>query len=286
MPFTPAAEAPGLLHHKLTKNASTTEATPDKWTVNQDYQSRVTVTGARQLFHNCWFRRGVDPMRAAGCAFVHCKFGDEHLGVLDPANPQYSQLLSQLRSVEGTEVSDGAQWGPQAKFLWCETSGEVIDGYKIGMGEVIEDSYIHDLFRVRTDFYTARGDAGDLYTHNDAVQCLQATTPVAVRRTKIVQRQQHMSAFMIQPISADIVEFIIEGNFLEARQCIFAISKGNKGVFRKLTVRNNVFGDGVEWALVGRYLDRNITQVVWEGNTWANGKALTLDNALKNPSPR
>jgi hypothetical protein len=163
MPFTPAAEAPGLLHHKLTKNASTTEATPDKWTVNQDYQSRVTVTGARQLFHNCWFRRGVDPMRAAGCAFVHCKFGDEHLGVLDPANPQYSQLLSQLRSVEGTEVSDGAQWGPQAKFLWCETSGEVIDGYKIGMGEVIEDSYIHDLFRVRTDFYTARGDAGDLW---------------------------------------------------------------------------------------------------------------------------
>lgn len=100
-------------------------------------------------------------------------------------------------------------------------------------------------------------------------------------------RQEHMSCFMIKPDSGDIVDFLIEDNFLEAKNCIFAISKvTGKGVLKKLTVRNNTFGDGVVWALVDKYLDPAVTLIVWENNKLANGKPLSLADARRNPIPR
>lgn len=286
MTFAPAAELPGLLHHKLTKNTTTAEGTSSKFTQNQDYVNRVTATGQKQWFHNCWFRKGVDPMRATGSVFTHCKFGDEHVVLLNPMTPDLG-FYDWVRKAPQNASWDGSQWCPGGKFLWCEYTGQVIDGSKIAMGMTIEDSYIHDLMLTRTDFYTTLNPGStDLLTHTDGVQCLQATNgPVAVRRSRIVMRQEHMSCFMIKPDSADIVDFVIEDNFLEAKNCIFAITRA-KGVLRRLTVRNNTFSDGVVWALMGKYLDRGTTQVIWENNKFANGNPLTLDNALRNPTPR
>lgn len=287
MVFAPAAEKPGLLHHKLAKNVGLTEGTSGKFTADQDYVNRVTISGQRQWFHNVWFRKGVDPMRANGSVFTHCKFGDEHLPLLDPMRPDLG-FFDWARRAPQNSYWDGSQWCPDGQFLWCEYTGHVIDGTKIGPGMFLEDSYVHDVMRNRTDFYVTRDPKStDLLTHNDGIQCLQATRQCGVRRSRIEMRQEHMSAFMIQPVSADIVDFVIEDNFIDAKYAIYLISKdASGGKLRKVTIRNNVFSDGVVWALVGKYLDRSVTQLIWENNKFPNGAVLTLDNALKNPTPR
>lgn len=288
MAFAPAAEKPGLLHHKLSKNTSITEGSSGKFHADQDYVNRLQGPGQRQWFHNCWFRKGIDPMQGIGSVFTHCKFGDEALPVLDPLHPD-TGFYEWLRRSPQNANFDGSQWCPDGKFLWCEYTGHVIDGTKMGPGMFIEDSYIHDVLRNRTDFYISRDPKStDLTTHNDGVQCLQATRQCGVRRTRIEMRQEHMSAFMIQPVSGDINDFVIEDNFIEAKYAIYLISKDTNsgGKLRKVTIRNNVFSDGVVWAVVGKFLDRAITQVIWENNRWTNGKVFSLDEALKNPSPR
>jgi hypothetical protein len=285
MTFTPTAERPGLRTQQLKRDTSTTLA--PGWILERDFVNKITAQ-PKSLYVDSWFRRGADFMRAGDSAVVHCKFGDEHLGLLDPGAPTFDQIIAQYRTAG--EASDGLQWGPNLLVSWCEFSGMIVDGLKISHGMRVEDSYIHDLMRIRTDFYTRLGNATDLFTHNDGVQCLQAPAtygPVAVRRSLIVMRQEHMSCFMVKPDSADIGEFIIEDNYLSAKNCIFAISGTPKGKLRKLTVRRNTFNKkSVMWALMGTYLHSNETQIVWEDNHWDDGKPLSLADALKNPTPR
>lgn len=288
MPFAPAAEFPGLIHHNLKVNPATT--LPANWYADQDFHSRFSPT-PKSLYYNCWFRMGIDPMRAAGSAFVHCKFGDEHLPLLDPMKPD-TGFYERLRTTPALNSAlDGSQWCSMGKFQWCEYSGCIIDGSKGGHGIDIEDSYIHDLMRTQTDFYVRLGQTTDVLTHNDGIQIISGGTegPSYYRRNRIVMRQDHMSAFMIGPDTGNIDAVVIEDNYLAARNTIFAISK--KGASYRLgsvTVRNNVFSRACIWPLVNKYLDTAVTKVIWEGNTWDDAKRtpLSFADACKNPAPR
>lgn len=161
-PFTMDVTKPGPLHTGLVTDSTTlisvsgnqTYATNDTIIENRRFLGKVSVTGKRIRFYNCWFNSSVN----------------DHLLACTNANVEDLEIERCLFRPNGEGNNMNGPWGHDYTAIQCDISG-VIDGFGIhktgggAMNVEIAGCYIHDFLYLSPD-----ASHSDNASHNDGNQ--------------------------------------------------------------------------------------------------------------------
>lgn len=132
------------------------------------------------------------------------------------------------------------------------------DAVKMGGGQVLEDSYLHGLYKTPT-------------SHNDGIQ-IQSGSGSVIRGNSIVNDFSQTSALMLQTNFGPIDDWLVEGNrFSGGGFTVYITDKGNGyGPPTNVTMRGNVWvRDSWHW---GPLRTKNLSSsAVWDANTYDDG---------------
>jgi hypothetical protein len=137
------------------------------------------------------------------------------------------------------------------------------DGLKVGTGDVIQDSYIHDLAITSS-------------SHNDGIQCL-GTTSLTISHNTIVVKDGATSAIILSTGSADAMRNVTISNNLLAGGAYTVYGGYQQGTdvlsrVSNIQILTNQFSTQI-FAKSGAFgpLTSTSSPVVVSGNTWADG---------------
>lgn len=165
---------------------------------------------------------------------------------------------TQIVGVSGERSSGLVHYG-QWTARRVDISGYA-DGVKMRSNQILESSWIHDL-------YKSNG------SHNDAIQSIGGRNSVIRNNTIEGPWRSQTSAILLQSNSSSIENWVIEGNRLVGGNfTLYLTDKGNgHGAPRNVTVRNNVWVRG-SWQFGELKIDEG-PGLVWSGNRYDDGSA-------------